>query len=314
MFVRFRRQGRRLQASVVETRRVSGKVVAEHLCGLGSVDADLSIRDRSAFWGTLPERLDQIGNWIGPDQRAKLLAALQARIPMVSPEEESSIRPGEEDAENDPMPAEDDIRAMRDALGDDPTFAGLPEAGKAALFTKMFGMMWVAGIYDDVAKQYSTGKLAKSARELQKLEAVIPLFDGYADTHLVQALGEMRRRRQLEWPTMFEASEIFVRFARELVECSEAVEPRGKLQPPPNRPPKALALVEMMVELLEGLDVRVGATGGEGGPATKLMIRMYAYVSGGEVITADAIKDRLKRLKDWKAVHLDWRTGNQSRR
>jgi hypothetical protein len=35
-----------------------------------------------------------------------------------------------------------------------------------------------------------------------------------------------------------------VNFARELVECSEAVEPRGKLQPPPNRPPKALALVE----------------------------------------------------------------------
>jgi hypothetical protein len=311
MFVRFRRQGGRFQASVVETRRVSGRVVADHLGGLGSVDAELSIRERAAFWAALPERLDQIGNWIGPDQRAKLLAALRARIPMVTPEEQSSTRPEEVDAENDPEPAEDDIRAMRDALGDDPTFACLPEAGKAALFTKMFGMMWVAGIYDDVAKQYSTGKLAKSARELQKLEAVIPLFDGYTDTHLVQALGEMRRRRQLEWPSMFEASEIFVRFARELVECSEAVEPSGKLQPPSNRPPKALALVEMMVELLRGLGVHVGATGGEGGPATKLMIRMYAYVSDGEVITADAIKDRLKRLKDWKAAHPNWRTGSQ---
>jgi hypothetical protein len=46
----------------------------------------------------------------------------------------------------------------------------------------------------------------------------------------------------------------------------------------------------------------------------KVMIRMYAYVSGGEVITADAIKDRLRRLKDWKVAHPDWRTGNQSSR
>src|SRR6202040_119596 len=102
MFVRFRRQGGRFQASVVETRRVSGRVVADHLGGLGSVDAELSIRERAAFWAALPERLDQIGNWIGPDQRAKLLAALRARIPMVTPEEQSSTRPEEVDAENDP--------------------------------------------------------------------------------------------------------------------------------------------------------------------------------------------------------------------
>jgi hypothetical protein len=76
---------------------------------------------------------------------------LRARIPMVTSEEQSSICPGDEDAENDPTLTEDDIRAMRDVLGDDPTFAALAEAGKAALFTRMFGMMWVAGIYDDVA-------------------------------------------------------------------------------------------------------------------------------------------------------------------
>ena len=299
---------------MVETRRVSGRVVADHLGGLGSVDAELSIRERAAFWAALPERLDQIGNWIGPDQRAKLLAALQARIPMATAEEQSSIRPGEEGAENYPTPTEDDIRAMRHALGDDPTFGGLPEAAKAAFFTRMLGMKWVAGIYDDVGEQYHSGKLAKSARELQKLKAVIRLFNGYDDTYLVQALGEMRRRRQLTWPSMFEESRIFVGFARELVECGEAVEPRGKLRPPSDRLPKALALVRMMIELLESLDVQVGATGGEGGLATKLMIRIYAYVSGGEVITADAIKDRLKRLKNWKAAHPDWRTGNQGNR
>jgi hypothetical protein len=38
------------------------------------------------------------------------------------------------------------------------------------------------------------------------------------------------------------------------------------------------------------------------------MIRIHAYVSGEEVIRADAIKDRLKRLKEWKAAHPDWKT------
>jgi hypothetical protein len=151
---------------------------------------------------------------------------LQARIPMVTPEEQRSIRGGEEGAasaaEIYPTPTEDDICAMREALGDDPTFAGLPEAGKAAFFRGMLGMKWVAGIYDDVGEQYQNVKLAKSARELQKLKAVIRLFDDYTDTHLVQALGEMRRRHQLTWPGMFKASLIFLGFANVLVECGES--------------------------------------------------------------------------------------------
>jgi hypothetical protein len=314
MYVRYRRKGRRLQASVVETRRVGEKVVSEHLGGLGSVDVDLSVGERLFFWDKLPERLDRIGTWINPAERAKLFAKLQARIPMVTPEEQTYVRPPEEGAESDPIPTEDDIRAMSDALGDDPTFADLPKSGKTAFFTGMLAMKWVAGIYDDVGEQYHSGKLAKSVRTLQKLKAVIRLFDGLDDPHLVRALGEMRRRRQLTLRDMFEASQVFKRFARELVECGEAVEPRGKLQPPPNRPPKALALIRMMVELLNSLGVQVGATGGEGGPATKLMIRIHAYVSGGEVITADAIKDRLKRLKNWKAEHPDWRTSILSNR
>jgi hypothetical protein len=182
VFVRFRRQEDRLQASVVETRRLGGKVVSEHLGGLGSVDADLSVRERLVFWDKLPERFDRIGNWIGPDENAKLRALLQARIPMVTPEEKRSIHEGEGGAE--PTPTEDDIRAMREALGADPTFVDQPEDFKAAMFKGMLPIKWVAGFYEDVAKQYHTGKLLKSARELQKLEAVIGLFDGYTDTHL----------------------------------------------------------------------------------------------------------------------------------
>jgi hypothetical protein len=50
MFVRFRHQGRRLQPSLMQTRRVDGKVRSEHIASLGSVDVDVSVRERLAFW------------------------------------------------------------------------------------------------------------------------------------------------------------------------------------------------------------------------------------------------------------------------
>lgn len=46
MFVRFRLQGNRLQASLAQSRRAGGKVRAEHIGALGSVDAGVSVRAR----------------------------------------------------------------------------------------------------------------------------------------------------------------------------------------------------------------------------------------------------------------------------
>jgi hypothetical protein len=88
MFVRFRRHAHRLQASLIETRRAGGKVVAEHIGALGSVDTALSIRGRFVFWAKLPDRFASLGNRVGLDKHPKLYAALHARIPMVTPEEQ----------------------------------------------------------------------------------------------------------------------------------------------------------------------------------------------------------------------------------
>ena len=99
MFVRFRQQGRRLQASLMQTRRVSGKMRSEHIASLGSVDAEVSVRERLAFWAKLPERLARLGNRVGPDDQAKVYAALHARIPMVTPDEQRAIQ--EANAEGD---------------------------------------------------------------------------------------------------------------------------------------------------------------------------------------------------------------------
>ncbi len=99
MFVRFRQQGARLQASLMQTRRASGTIRGEDIASLGSVDADVSVRERLAFWVKLPERLARLGNRVGAEEHAKTYAAPHARIPTVTPEEQRAIQ--EENAKDD---------------------------------------------------------------------------------------------------------------------------------------------------------------------------------------------------------------------
>ena len=76
----------------MQTRRVDGKVRSEHIASLGSVDADVSVRERLAFWAKLPERLARLGNRVGPEEHAKIYGALHARIPMVTAEEQRAVQ------------------------------------------------------------------------------------------------------------------------------------------------------------------------------------------------------------------------------
>jgi hypothetical protein len=99
MFVRFRQKGRRLQPSLMQTRRVSGKICNEHIASLGSVGADVSVRERLAFWAKLPERLARLGNRVHPNEHGKIYGALHARIPMVTADEQRAVQ--EANAEGD---------------------------------------------------------------------------------------------------------------------------------------------------------------------------------------------------------------------
>src|ERR1700722_11965000 len=92
MHVRFRPQGHRLQASLVQGRRADGKVHAEHIGALGSVGAEVSLRSRVAFWAKIHDRLAALGNRLGADEHAKILGALHGRIPMVTPEDIRAVQ------------------------------------------------------------------------------------------------------------------------------------------------------------------------------------------------------------------------------
>jgi hypothetical protein len=87
MFVRFRDTGRRLQLSVIETRRINGKVRHEHIASLGSVALPLTPRARLEFWAKLHQRLAKLSNRIGGDAHAKMLDAIHERIPMMTLDE-----------------------------------------------------------------------------------------------------------------------------------------------------------------------------------------------------------------------------------
>jgi hypothetical protein len=65
MLARFRQTATGLQCSLVETRRIGGKVLHDELVtNLGSVPKSPSVADRIAFWRRVYETLAELANRI----------------------------------------------------------------------------------------------------------------------------------------------------------------------------------------------------------------------------------------------------------
>jgi hypothetical protein len=92
MFVRIRKTKRKIQFTVVETRRVAGKVAHEHVGSLGSIATPMTVAGRIAFWQLLHERLARLGNRINTDNQGKILAGVHAQVPMVTPDEQRALQ------------------------------------------------------------------------------------------------------------------------------------------------------------------------------------------------------------------------------
>ena len=87
MFIRFRQTKTRLQASLIQSRRVGGKVRQEHVAMLGTVDVPPSVAERFVFWQRLHKRMARLGNRTDAATQAKLFGDIHARIPMVTPDD-----------------------------------------------------------------------------------------------------------------------------------------------------------------------------------------------------------------------------------
>jgi hypothetical protein len=91
MFVRFRERHGRLLVSLVETRRVAGKVRQEYIADFGAIDMPPSARDRQTYWPKVHERISRLSNRIPSDQVGAIIGAIHARVPMVSVDEVPAI-------------------------------------------------------------------------------------------------------------------------------------------------------------------------------------------------------------------------------
>lgn len=87
MFVRFRETPRRLQLSLVETRREGGKVRHEHVASLGAIATPQTVADRVEYWQDLHQRLGRLSNRLDGETQAKILGAVHSRVPMPTVDE-----------------------------------------------------------------------------------------------------------------------------------------------------------------------------------------------------------------------------------
>jgi len=87
----------RLKAVLVKSVRVSGKPRQRHIAFLGSLELDdprmiggdsdnarfwrrMSTNGKARFWRDVTARFDQLGNRVGPEDRARLLASIAERV------------------------------------------------------------------------------------------------------------------------------------------------------------------------------------------------------------------------------------------
>jgi hypothetical protein len=92
MFVRFRSTSRRLQVSLIATGRLAGRVRHEHIASLGSIPLTHSPAERIAFWTHLHARLAKLANRIDSSAQGPILAAIHARIPMPTLDDQQAVR------------------------------------------------------------------------------------------------------------------------------------------------------------------------------------------------------------------------------
>jgi hypothetical protein len=117
MLVRFRQTAAGLQCSLVETRRIDGKVRYEQVASLGSVSRSPSVGDRLAFWRRVYEQLAELADRIDAETQGQIISAVHSRVPIVTPNEQRAlrVRPHPHEAEKAPRRQRAEERPQNEA-------------------------------------------------------------------------------------------------------------------------------------------------------------------------------------------------------
>jgi hypothetical protein len=92
MFVRFRQTPRKLQVSLIETKRVNGKVQHEHIASLGSIAANPTTTDRIEFFRKFEQRMTTLTNRVDEAQKNAITLAIGERIPLITPDDLKAVQ------------------------------------------------------------------------------------------------------------------------------------------------------------------------------------------------------------------------------
>jgi len=117
MLVRFRQTAAGLQCSLVETRRIDGKVRYEQVASLGSVSRSPSVGDRLAFCWRIYEQLAELADRIDAETQGQIISAVHSRIPIVTPNDQRAlrVRPHPHEAEKAPRRQRAEERPQNEA-------------------------------------------------------------------------------------------------------------------------------------------------------------------------------------------------------
>ena len=177
MFVRFRKTRSRLQISLAIARRVDGKATQEHVAALGSVGDPPSAYDRLEFWTALHERLGRLGNRIDGSQMVKVMAAVNERIPMVTPDEQRELKLAT--AEEDARLTESLLDMHAETLSGQKALIARAEASVSAGETQMLGL---------------TNDLEQAKKRLERLRA-----DGDAPGNIERPMTREEFMKAIGW-------------------------------------------------------------------------------------------------------------------
>jgi hypothetical protein len=190
-------------------------------------------------------------------------------------------------------PTDADIAEMLRHLDGDPTFEVMPHKDKAKLFRGTLEIRRLNELFDERAHHYAAPRRKGDPLRLQlALKELLAILEEDDNAHVARVVFTMRKQLDVSLHDIADSLGLFDEMARQMLEVSEAL----PILPPPDasRPTKKQVETQRLIELLESLNIKVGATA-EGGPGSRLLKRILAYT--GEAQDHPALKQRLMRAR-----------------
>jgi hypothetical protein len=193
-------------------------------------------------------------------------------------------------------PTDADVAEMRHHLDGDPTFEVMPNKNRAKLFRGMLEIRRLNELFDERAHHYATPRRKGDPERLRlALKQITAIFKAGVEgdnAHVARVVRAMSERLGITFADAAERLFLVDETMRLMLEVNETLPHLPALDT--SRPTKTQVENQRVIELLESLNMKVGATN-KGGPGSRLLKRILGYTS--EARDYPALKQRLMRAR-----------------